>query len=47
MSSIINKVYQNLPPIMSDGRIFTDYRQNVDLNNDIKGCLVSLEQEDQ
>ena len=26
---------------MADGRIFTDYRPNVDLNNDIKGCLLA------
>ena len=37
----MNNVYQNLPAFMSDGRIFTDYRPNVDLNNDIKGCLVA------
>jgi hypothetical protein len=40
----MNNTYKNLPALMSDGRLFTDYRQNVDINDSIKSCL-SIEDE--
>ena len=34
----MNNKYEQLPAFMSDGRYFTDYRPNYDINESVKTC---------
>ena len=43
MSKVTDNVELDFPARMSDGRMFTDYRQNCILNNNISNAMGSWE----